>query len=333
MPGHIWTEFTTAGQTWIQRSTSSIRSSRFSRIRPIPYLAYNAGFIPASPPFIPVPTIVFGAGGEDEDIGNFAHIADVIYHEYTHGVTFQFYSGSAGGEFTEMEAAMHEGFSDYFACTLTENPQLGQGLFLSDPDSAIRSLVNDYLYPDDWMGEGHWDGQILSAAMWEARDVLGAGIVDTIFHYARYGSPDDLDAYYQEVLLEDDDDGDLTNGTPHEMELWTAFHRHGIGPDSFSFTAPQPPVAALPASPRLVSLYPNPFNPTTTVEYSLPQTATVTFTVHDISGREVARVVREQMKAGEHSESFDLSRAASGVYFIGMQAGAFAQTAKAVLLK
>jgi hypothetical protein len=298
-----------------------------------PNLAYNAGYLAPMPPIIPVPLIIFGAGGGE--FSNFAHVSDVIYHEYTHAVTSQFYPGDSQSGFTPMEAAMHEGFSDYFACTITENPLLGQGMFVGYPDSAFRSLLNDHIYPDDWEGEGHWDGQIISAAMWEARVALGAAVVDTLFHYACYSSPPDYDSYFQEVLVEDDDDGDLTNGTPHELELWTAFHRHGIGPDSIVHpdAVELPPVAALPQSPRLIGLYPNPFNPTTTVEYALPQTATVTFTVHDVLGREVERVVRAHMSAGEHREAFDLSKAASGVYFIGMQSGSHVETAKAMLLK
>jgi hypothetical protein len=97
--------------------------------------------------------------------------------------------------------------------------------------------------------------------------------------------------------------------------------------------AVEPPLAALPVTPRLVSLYPNPFNPTTTVHFELPQAAAVTFTVHDVLGREVQSVTLDRQSAGAHSLALDLGREASGVYFIGLHSGNRVQTAKAVLMK
>ena len=80
-------------------------------------------------------------------------------------------------------------------------------------------------------------------------------------------------------------------------------------------------------------VYPNPFNPTTTVSYTLPEAEKVTLTVHDVSGRVVARLVNGWREMGEHEAVFDGSNLASGVYFYNLTAGSFNATGKMVLMK
>ena len=85
--------------------------------------------------------------------------------------------------------------------------------------------------------------------------------------------------------------------------------------------------------------YPNPFNPLTTIAYDVPAGgAEVTLTVYDVAGRRVATLVSEFRRAGHWSvpwngTDFSGRRIASGVYFYRLQAGAFVETRKMVLLK
>ncbi len=72
----------------------------------------------------------------------------------------------------------------------------------------------------------------------------------------------------------------------------------------------------LPDAYELASVYPNPFNPTTTVGVTLPQTAELSVTVHDVLGRQVAQLAQGQFRAGAHRFVFDGSNLASGVYFV-----------------
>ena len=294
-----------------------------------PFFLDNAGFMPATPPFLTRPFLMFGAGGTGHN--NFAWLAEIVYHEYNHGVTNQYYPGS--GQPTNMVQAMHEGFSDYFACTITGIPDVGRGFVIANPDSCLRTLVNDLVYPGDYESNSHHDGQILSGAMWEARATLGAEIVDTLFHLARYAGPDDFDAYYLEVLLWDDDNDDLEDGTPHQTELHAAFHNHGIGPDDPDPVGRDPVDGEIADTPSLNGLYPNPFNLSTTVDYTLPRASDVVFILHDVLGREVHRVTMERQAAGAHNLSLNFVDAASGIYFLRMEAGEHVQLAKAVLLK
>ncbi len=81
------------------------------------------------------------------------------------------------------------------------------------------------------------------------------------------------------------------------------------------------------------SSYPNPFNPTTIINYTLPENERVVIKVYDILGREVKELVNEQKAAGTYSVEFDGSKLSSGVYFYTITAGNFSQTKKMVLTK
>jgi hypothetical protein len=94
----------------------------------------------------------------------------------------------------------------------------------------IRNLDNELVYPMNIQGEVHRDSRIISAAMWHTREILGLGITDPLFHYSRYELGNTFITYFTDVLLTDDNDGDITNGTPHSRVLYEQFGRHGIGP-------------------------------------------------------------------------------------------------------
>ena len=65
---------------------------------------------------------------------------------------------------------------------------------------------------------------------------------------------------------------------------------------------------------QLQQNFPNPFNPTTTIEYQLPVESNVTLKVFDLLGREVANLANGQQQAGLNTASWDASRQSSGMY-------------------
>ncbi len=83
--------------------------------------------------------------------------------------------------------------------------------------------------------------------------------------------------------------------------------------------------------------YPNPFNPTTKIRFSIPNLGTglalSVLKVYDILGNEVAALVDEYKPAGTYEVNFDASHLSSGIYFYRLQAGAFVETKKMILLK
>ena len=97
--------------------------------------------------------------------------------------------------------------------------------------------------------------------------------------------------------------------------------------------------SAVPPRPRLLpaaytlAAYPNPFNPSTRLEFDLPRAGHATLAVYDVTGRQVAVLVDETLTAGHHARTFDGSGLASGLYFARLQSGALQHTQKLVLLK
>lgn len=82
-----------------------------------------------------------------------------------------------------------------------------------------------------------------------------------------------------------------------------------------------------------ISNYPNPFNPTTTINYQLPKDGMVTIKVYDIIGKEVATLVNEHKSAGYYKVDFDASKLTSGVYIATIQASGFNKSIKLLLTK
>jgi hypothetical protein len=82
-----------------------------------------------------------------------------------------------------------------------------------------------------------------------------------------------------------------------------------------------------------LSSYPNPFNPSTTLLFSLPQTQDVRLAVYDITGREVVVVTEGRYEAGEHRVTFDGTELPSGIYFAHCISGSIRQVQKLLLIK
>ena len=83
----------------------------------------------------------------------------------------------------------------------------------------------------------------------------------------------------------------------------------------------------------LYNNYPNPFNPSTEISFSLQESEKVTLKVYNVLGQEVALLVNQEMTAGQHSVKFDGNGLSSGVYIYKLNAGSFSSIKKMVLLK
>ena len=88
----------------------------------------------------------------------------------------------------------------------------------------------------------------------------------------------------------------------------------------------------IPTTYDLAQNFPNPFNPSTTIRYQLPQDGMVTLKIYDILGSEVATLVNEEKIAGMYEVNFNASSLASGVYIYKIQTGEFTATKKLMLL-
>jgi hypothetical protein len=79
--------------------------------------------------------------------------------------------------------------------------------------------------------------------------------------------------------------------------------------------------------------YPNPFNPSTRIDYSIGSRQFVTIKIFDLLGREIATLVNEEKPAGIYELTWNAAGLPSGVYFYQLRAGSFIQTKKMILLR
>jgi len=83
----------------------------------------------------------------------------------------------------------------------------------------------------------------------------------------------------------------------------------------------------------LVQNFPNPFNPVTTIQFALPQSAPVKIDIYNAIGQHIQTLVDREMEAGNQQVIFDGSGLASGVYFYRLDTPQFTETKKMMLLK
>jgi len=89
----------------------------------------------------------------------------------------------------------------------------------------------------------------------------------------------------------------------------------------------------VPGEYQLSQNFPNPFNPTTTINFALPIAGDVTFAVFDINGRQVENTVQKHLGVGYHSIDFDASNLPAGVYTYKLTSGDYTSSMKMALIK
>jgi len=99
------------------------------------------------------------------------------------------------------------------------------------------------------------------------------------------------------------------------------------------YTGVSEAVSAVPDRFVLYDAYPNPFNPSTRIEYSVPEPSFVTLKVYNVLGEQVATLFSGMRQPGKFVATFDGSRYASGLYFYRLEAGDVFITKKMMLLK
>jgi hypothetical protein len=79
--------------------------------------------------------------------------------------------------------------------------------------------------------------------------------------------------------------------------------------------------------------YPQPFNPSTTIQFTLPHESHVTLKIYNLLGQEVRTLVNDTRTAGTYNVEFDAAKLTSGIYFYTLQAGRFVQTKKMLVIR
>lgn len=129
-------------------------------------------------------------------------------------------------------------------------------------------------------------------------------------------------------LIKADDDN------PRNIYCTTDIERTAIRlVDTFTVTGVNTPQNLLPERFYLFPNYPNPFNPITTIRYSIKERGFVQLKVYDGLGKEVAVLVNKEKQQGNYSVSFDGVNLPSGVYIYTLHVKDFMKSRKMVLLR
>ncbi len=152
--------------------------------------------------------------------------ASVIYHEYGHHLVS--IGGSSG------QGQFGEGFGDVMSLLMLDDPRLALG-FDGGCSTPLRSAINNRQYPCD--NEIHACGQIYSGSVWDTRvqlqvtepdnysDILASLAINSVLIHT--GSVINPQLTIDWLTL-DDDDADITNGTPHYNEINAGFGAHNL---------------------------------------------------------------------------------------------------------
>jgi hypothetical protein len=89
----------------------------------------------------------------------------------------------------------------------------------------------------------------------------------------------------------------------------------------------------IPKNYALLPAYPNPFNPITNINFTVPFDCDVSVEIYNIQGRKVTSLLSGNINAGSHSLTWDAMTHTSGLYFVKMASNEFTQFQKIILLK
>lgn len=204
---------------------------------------------------------------------------------------------------------------------------LWEYLALADPEQALSYYNNDPSYEV-------FDGESRAHTFHWLHNINTLGIRDTVTH-----------ANIPTYSVFEDEDGYKTYSAynPSSSDRDVSFT------DGFSFTVPAREMKTTstntavsneiagdkPAETSLKPNYPNPFNPTTNISFTLERPAQVTLEVFNVVGQKVATLVEQKsLSAGSHSATFDARTLSSGIYIYRLKTdGGFEQTRKMMLVK
>lgn len=284
---------------------------------------------------------------------NAAREDDLLYHEYTHLVTYAL--GFAVDIGTPVEArALNEGYADYFAATFTGDPRIGVWVVTCPDrrhctgppnDTEFRTLATDpaawnwrFGAPADTLkygvctrfheGDGKcktsynnfadqyvW-GMIWAGALWDLREALGADVTDRLtLEGLRLRHGQDLTfATALAGLLEADA---LVYGGQHEGVIRSVFEARGMRPAATAVAVEEAPGETVL---RIEAAFPNPFRDRTAIRYTVPAGGPASVRVYDVLGREVARLAGGWQGPGSHTVTWDAAGRPVGLYVVQVRA-------------
>jgi len=238
-----------------------------------------------------------------------------------------------------------------------EDPQVT----FTHPTGSWFQCVTTVDLDNDW-AEYYVDGTLVHSWTWSSGGMNQLGAIDI---YAAAPSGDSWMFYFDDFCIADVstrevegynvylDEGfqgyttdteyqliDLTNGQTYTAGV-SAVYTEGesdIIEVVFTYTGEDTGNPIIPAKTALSGNYPNPFNPTTTIQYQLKENSHVNLEIFNMKGQKVKTLVNTDMEAGYHNAVWNGTDqngrgVSSGIYFYKMKAGRYTSTKKMILMK
>lgn len=294
--------------------------------------------------------IAYGHGCVDD-----SEDSDVMLHEYGHAIQFDINSNWGSGD----TGAIGEGFGDYWAGSYS----------YSTPNGA--TYHPEWVFSWDGHGTGNqcWAGRLMNklnlvyvhSTYYGAHQSIPGGQSDELWstplfqslitlvgtygktrdsvdqivlesHFGIGYGPKMRDMAYATIAAAQS----LQPGQPHAAVFTQKFAHHNIVTDLTAVPGDESNTPA--ASLRLAQNSPNPFNPKTTIRFTLPAAGRATLSVFDVAGRQVAVLADADFAAGNHEIAWDGRDTqgkplGSGVYFYRLETAAGSATRKMLLVK
>jgi hypothetical protein len=219
-------------------------------------------------------------------------------------------------------------------------------LYRLKPTNAYKNMaytgsVGDYItvtwndHPSSGVSQYRIYRKVKDGSVWGAEVLLatvnsGVGTYTDFSYVYTAGYTDDMLQYDVRAVYTGDD-----NGTPYTTYADPGFVLVYGTPDASKQKTDNVATKNIETAPTEYSLgsYPNPFNPTTVIRYTMPEAGQVSLKVYNILSQEVANLVESNQSAGVHQVNFNASHLPTGIYIARLQAGAKVMTAKLQLVK
>jgi len=267
---------------------------------------------------------------ELENLGNLKQM--YLYHNQL--------SGSIPSEFTNLDSLVDLYINDN---QFTELPDLSSltvltGLKIQNNKFTFEDIepnigISVFQYsPQDSVGEG-LDTTIAPGTSLTLTVVVGG--TANLYQWTKDGFdiPGATNNTYDIVSADTTDSGlyvcKITNTIATELTLYSRQMNVTVE----SVTATEETKNAIPKEFTLSQNFPNPFNPATTIRYTLPESGNVKLNVYNLLGEQVAELVNEFKEVGAYAINFNADNLQSGVYIYKIEANGFVQSRKLMLIK
>ena len=196
---------------------------------------------------------------------------------------------------------------------------------------SLSAILKDYLMKL----------HVINKDFQSAVDLLQPRISDPVSEIDSLLAVLDLEIVLQLAAMEETKRPVTTEYTQYQYPDFQVFEvMHGKNWEKYrqALQKNDPNMANIPAFPLISNNYPNPFNPSTTIAYSIPQDGLVKIDIYNIKGQKVKQLCNTEMQRGHHKVIWDgkdrnQRSVSSGVYFVRLQANGQTSTRKIMLMK